>query len=315
MSTNQNKKCGKCEKIVYPAEEIKCLDKFWHKGCLKCTVCSMTLNVKNVKGYDKMPYCTVHYPQPKPTVIADNPEMQRIRLLTDIQSNAKYHEDFNKSKGKFTVVADDPALTRAKEHQRLVSQAEYTGKRKESSSQLITQDIHNQQQYQNGNNRHQTSETAIGRVADYDPLNDDRGSLARGYEPTSKAMQSTKFEINSKGNIQSNAVKSDNHHANGNGNGNGNLGGHVNASCYSNDDHYSSNCSNQVNVRQSESTSNQMKVRAIYSYTAAESDEISFIEGDVLDQCEHIDSGWMLGRNPKTGQHGLLPSNYVEIIG
>ena len=25
-------------------------------------------------------------------------------------------------------------------------------------------------------------------VADYDPLNDDRGSLARGYEPTSKAM-------------------------------------------------------------------------------------------------------------------------------
>ena len=25
-------------------------------------------------------------------------------------------------------------------------------------------------------------------VADYDPINDDRGSLARGYEPTSKAM-------------------------------------------------------------------------------------------------------------------------------
>lgn len=28
-------------------------------------------------------------------------------------------------------------------------------------------------------------------VADYDPLNDDRGSLSRGYEPTSKSMQST----------------------------------------------------------------------------------------------------------------------------
>ncbi len=61
-----------------------------------------------------------------------------MRLLTDIQSNAKYHEDFNKSKGKFTVVADDPALTRAKEHQRIVSQAEYTGKRKDSSSQIIS---------------------------------------------------------------------------------------------------------------------------------------------------------------------------------
>ena len=28
----------------------------------------------------------------------------------------------------------------------------------------------------------------MSSVADYDPLNDDRGSLARGYEPTSKAM-------------------------------------------------------------------------------------------------------------------------------
>ena len=27
MSNIQNKKCGKCEKIVYPAEEIKYLDK------------------------------------------------------------------------------------------------------------------------------------------------------------------------------------------------------------------------------------------------------------------------------------------------
>ena len=57
-----------------------------------------------------------------------------------------------------------------------------------------------------------------------------------------------------------------------------------------------------------------MRVRAVYSYTAAESDEISFHEGDILVQCEHIDAGWMLGRNPKSNQQGLLPSNYVEII-
>ena len=31
-----------------------------------------------------------HYPQPKPTVVANNPEMQRIRLLTDIQSNVRF---------------------------------------------------------------------------------------------------------------------------------------------------------------------------------------------------------------------------------
>ena len=28
-------------------------------------------------------------------------------------------------------------------------------------------------------------------VADYDPMNDDRGSLARGYEPTSTAMHAS----------------------------------------------------------------------------------------------------------------------------
>jgi len=206
-----------------------------------------------------MPYCHVHYPQPKPTVVADNPEMQRIRLLTDIQSNAKYHEDFNKSKGKFTVVADDPALTRAKEHQRIVSQAEYTGKRKESSSQMLAHD-------NNGSNRgYIPSELRVGRVADYDPINDARGSLSRGYEPTSKSMQNTKFEV------------TQNSHGNG--------------------------------------RSTLMQVRALYSYTASESDEISFAEGDTIIECEHIDAGWMLGRHPKTGKQGLLPSNYVEIIG
>jgi hypothetical protein len=32
-------------------------------------------------------------------------------------------------------------------------------------------------------------------VADYDPMNDDRGSLARGYEPTSKAMHAASTYI------------------------------------------------------------------------------------------------------------------------
>ncbi|CAF3669481.1 unnamed protein product [Adineta steineri] len=269
----QNKNCGKCEKVVYPAEEIKCLDKFWHKGCLKCTVCGMTLNIKNVKGYEKMPYCHAHYPHMKPTVICDNPEMQRIRLLTDIQSNAKYHEDFNKSKGKFTVVTDDPVLARAKEQQRNVSQIDYTGKRKDSSSQLLSHS-------NNGSCREQiSSELRVGRVADYDPINDDRGSLSRGYQPTSKAIQTTKYE-----------VKQNN---NSNENGNGNIVHHS---------------------PQNDTQSTLMKVRALYSYTASENDEISFTEGDTIIECEHIDAGWMLGRHPRTGKQGLLPSNYVEII-
>ncbi|CAF0804890.1 unnamed protein product [Rotaria sordida] len=308
MSTAQNKKCSKCDKIVYPTEEIKCLDKFWHKGCLKCTVCGTTLNVKNVKGYDKMPYCNGHYPQPKPTVVVDNPEMQRIRLLTDIQSNAKYHEDFNKSKGKFTVVTDDPALIRAKEQQRMVSQAEYTGKRKDSTSQVLAQDNNQQPSGNNTNNRgFKTSEAAVGRVADYDPINDDRGSLARGYEPTAKVMHSTTYDINQKSSAQSNTKFN-----NINSSGNENKSSH---NTYENAQQISTkNIHHDEQHSHGDTQSTQMKVRALYSYTAAESDEISFDEGDILVQCEQVDAGWMLGQNPKTGQQGLLPSNYVEII-
>lgn len=53
------KKCARCDKQVYSIEELKCLDKVWHKNCFKCTVCNTTLNLKNYKGMDKLPYCIV----------------------------------------------------------------------------------------------------------------------------------------------------------------------------------------------------------------------------------------------------------------
>ena len=58
----------------------------------------------------------------------------------------------------------------------------------------------------------------------------------------------------------------------------------------------------------------QVKVRAVYSYKAAADDELTFNEGDILLDCEEIDSGWMIGRHPVSNQQGLLPSNYVEIL-
>lgn len=58
-----SKKCAKCEKTVYPTEELNCLDKPWHKFCFKCQVCNMTLNMKNYKGFDKLPYCGAHVPK------------------------------------------------------------------------------------------------------------------------------------------------------------------------------------------------------------------------------------------------------------
>ena len=53
---------------------------------------------------------------------------------------------------------------------------------------------------------------------------------------------------------------------------------------------------------------------AIYDYTAADDDEVTFSEGDVIVDATVIDEGWMEGRVQRTGQYGMLPSNYVEKI-
>ena len=52
----------------------------------------------------------------------------------------------------------------------------------------------------------------------------------------------------------------------------------------------------------------------MYDYAAADDDEVSFAEDDFIIHCEPIDDGWMMGTVEKTGQHGMLPSNYVEHV-
>lgn len=51
---------------------------------------------------------------------------------------------------------------------------------------------------------------------------------------------------------------------------------------------------------------------AQYDYTAADDDEISFVEGDIVINAEVVDDGWMTGTIERTGDTGMLPSNYVE---
>jgi hypothetical protein len=52
--------------------------------------------------------------------------------------------------------------------------------------------------------------------------------------------------------------------------------------------------------------------RAMYDYDAQDQDEVSFQDGDIITDCEIIDEGWILGTVQKTGQRGMIPSNYVE---
>lgn len=46
---------------------------------------------------------------------------------TRIQSNVKYHEDFEKLKGKVTQVADDPETVRIRQTSKIISNVAYHG--------------------------------------------------------------------------------------------------------------------------------------------------------------------------------------------
>eukprot|EP01135_Chromosphaera_perkinsii_P011212 Nk52_evm1s2360 gene=Nk52_evmTU1s2360 len=52
---------------------------------------------------------------------------------------------------------------------------------------------------------------------------------------------------------------------------------------------------------------------AMYDYDAGDSDEVTFVEGDRIYNVEIIDDGWMQGTVERTGESGMLPSNYVEL--
>ncbi|THD23632.1 LIM and SH3 domain protein 1 [Fasciola hepatica] len=61
-------------------------------------------------------------------------------------------------------------------------------------------------------------------------------------------------------------------------------------------------------------SSQSQTYRAIYDYEAREDDEVTFIEGDIILNGDPITEGWMFGTVQRTGQFGMLPSNYVELL-
>ncbi|XP_042144730.1 LIM and SH3 domain protein Lasp isoform X2 [Ixodes scapularis] len=275
-----SKKCSRCEKTVYPLEELKCLDKIWHKGCFKCQECSMTLNMKTYKGFNKLPYCNAHCPQAKHTTVADTPEARRLAENTRIQSQVKYHEDFEKLKGKVTQVADDPETMRIRQTSKIISNVAYHGELERKS--LMEQRRGLLPTEKNGHDHSaatvvdpdrefdpaqflQAQPTRkVGSIADYDPLNDNYGSSATGY--SGPAPQYYRDAVPA---------------------------------------------TQRVMPSQPQMSSGRT-FRAMYDYVAQDSDEVSFMDGDVIVSCMPIDEGWMTGTVQRTGLSGMLPANYVE---
>lgn len=90
-----------------------------------------------------------HYPHMKPTNVTETPESRRLAENTRLQSQVKYHEDFERAKGKVTQVADDPETVRILNAHRIISNAAYHGdiqrkKQMEEKRILVSSDVHQQ---------------------------------------------------------------------------------------------------------------------------------------------------------------------------
>ncbi|XP_030748187.1 LIM and SH3 domain protein F42H10.3 [Sitophilus oryzae] len=300
-----NKRCARCEKTVYPTEEQKCLDKVWHKLCFKCKDCGMALNMRNYKGFNKEPYCEAHVPKAKATTMAETPELRRIAENTKLQSNVKYHADFEKAKGKFTQVADDPEILRIRQNTKIISNVAYHGELQRKAEMEQRRQLN-----ENGNSEEVpvarnvakttivTNNTIpavvptiqapvqhpnIGKIADYDP-----------QAPSGTQFQSPYSSRNSQTLIY-----------------NSEVGGSV---IDQPPNRQVGSVHDMDPVNHNYGTLGMGRVyRAMYDYEAQDEDEVSFIDGDLIINVSSIDRGWMTGQVQRTGQVGMLPANYVQL--
>ncbi|RLV63213.1 hypothetical protein DV515_00018500, partial [Chloebia gouldiae] len=67
-----------------------------------------------------------HYPKQSFTMVADTPENLRLKQQSELQSQIRYKEEFEKNKGRgFSVVADTPELQRIRKTQDQISNIKY----------------------------------------------------------------------------------------------------------------------------------------------------------------------------------------------
>uniref|UniRef100_A0A7E4WE66 SH3 domain-containing protein n=1 Tax=Panagrellus redivivus TaxID=6233 RepID=A0A7E4WE66_PANRE len=266
----------------------------------------MTLNMKNYKGYDKKPYCGPHYPQTVASVVVDTPEMRRLAENTKLQSQIKYHADYEKMKGTKIDIADDPEVTRHLANSKVQSNAQYHG---EHEKKKIQEEQRPKDEVINSSDPSSmpVNQRNIGSIADYDPLNGNWGSanksntvekleaaLANG---AAKASTSTKKTKKSEAAAAPVAAEPE-----------------VPTSPPPSQATSAAPTSSTPAKDAKASKNAGFTVRALYDYTAADKDEVSFLEGDVIVNCQKVDEGWMTGTVQRTLTWGMLPANYVEKI-
>lgn len=219
--------------------------------------------------------------------MAETPELRRIAENTKIQSNVKYHADFEKSKGKFTQVADDPEILRIKQNSKIISNVAYHGElqRKAEMEQKRTINENGYKEPVDKTNANPVPQPVvqtpvapnnIAKIAEYDP--------PVGVSPYTAARNTQTLIYSSDRGAVSNPPQR-----------------HIGS--VHDIDPINHNYGSLGRV-----------YKAMYDYEAQDDDEVSFLDGDYIINVRSIDGGWMTGEVQRTGQVGMLPANYVQLV-
>ncbi|OWK53978.1 Nebulin [Lonchura striata] len=231
--------------------------------------------------------------QGKAAYVLDTPEMRRVRETQKHISTVKYHEDFEKSKGSFTPVVTDPITERVKKNMQDFSDISYRGIQRrvvEMERKRVDQDQENltvQAQRRSREHSRSASALSISGVAD------------EKSEPSDGTDQRLSYYSNG-GFFTTTATV-----------------GYKQVKTIELPQQRSSSVATQqttVSSVPSHPSTAGKTFRAMYDYTAADADEVSFKDGDTIVNVQAIDEGWMYGTVQRTGKTGMLPANYVEAV-
>ncbi|XP_042733688.1 nebulin isoform X8 [Lagopus leucura] len=262
--------------------------------------------------------------QGKAAYVLDTPEMRRVRETQKHISTVKYHEDFEKNKGTFTPVVTDPITERVKKNMQDFSDISYRGIQRrvvEMEQKRVDQD------QENNLTGLRVWRTNPGSVFDYDPAEDN-------IQSRSLHMISVQAQRRSREHSRSASALSI---SGGDEKSEPSEGVNQHLSYYSNEGFFTTTTTvgykhaKTIELPQQRSASvvtQQTTVssvpshpstagktyRAMYDYTAADADEVSFKDGDTIVNVQAIDEGWMYGTVQRTGKTGMLPANYVEAV-
>uniref|UniRef100_A0A8C9N7U0 Nebulette n=1 Tax=Serinus canaria TaxID=9135 RepID=A0A8C9N7U0_SERCA len=242
------------------------------------------------------------------SVLLDTPELRHVKETQNNISMVKYHEDFEKTKGRgFTPVVDDPITERVRKNTQIVSDAAYKGVHPHivemDRRPGIIVDL-------------KVWRTDPGSIFDIDPLEDNIQSRSLHMLSGIQYLHSTSLgDYKSDGSDTNPTFSYCSEITRPSDEGAPVLPGAYQQSQTQGYGYMHQTSMSSMRSMHSQPHSASLRTyRAMYDYSAQDEDEVSFRDGDYIINVQPIDDGWMYGTVQRTGKTGMLPANYIEFV-